>query len=370
MGSLNISLWAEPEARKVWFAFGCDDAENVLNRYRSLSMEAEKVLKGIKASWARQAMDSAFCCSNFWRNKNLNVSLEMLNEWATKTLIDQPPVKIYIGHQQPKDLIVTLPRSWHQVLNTGSNSFLLHLVIKLISGLMVNEAVQHCPFIGWTFHGMNASVCECHGAAVRVDAKEIHSIIEPMIAENDPRIPTLPAAQLEWLENILQTVQGMHDETQVSNLPLDLSQQMSSLSMEMGAEDIEHYSGLVGELNPFQMQVDEAIADIVQPMEVEARVDIAVPGNSGIKRGRPPGKTHCEICDRDFCRAQKLTQHLEKDHDVPCPNCDLMFISDRHLTEHHMIRHPELVVVCPVPGCGKGFKNQESLKKHQRTYHK
>ena len=120
MGSLNVCLWSEPEAKKLWFAVGCEDAENVLNRLRSLAMEAEESLSQINKSWARQASKQTFCCQNFWRNKNVHITLEVWLEWMNKRLLDQPPVKIYLGRQQPKDLVVTLPRSWHQVYNSGN----------------------------------------------------------------------------------------------------------------------------------------------------------------------------------------------------------------------------------------------------------
>lgn len=117
MGSLNLMLWAEDKAEKLWFATGVDDCFNVQVRLTHLSYN-------VMDNGPKSFSVGNLCCSHFYRRKGLFVPLDVFEEWMTTDFDDtwtiHPPVQVYLGHQKPGDLVVTFPRSWHQVYNSGT----------------------------------------------------------------------------------------------------------------------------------------------------------------------------------------------------------------------------------------------------------
>lgn len=120
MGSINLMLWAEEKAEKMWFATGVDHCLNVQMRLTDLCFN-------VMDNCPKSYWEPNLCCSNFFRRKGLLVPLDVFEEWMTEPYIEGPtvyePVPVFRGRQRPGDLVVTLPRSWHQVYNTGINRF-------------------------------------------------------------------------------------------------------------------------------------------------------------------------------------------------------------------------------------------------------
>lgn len=120
MGSLKLMHWAEDKAEKMWFATGVEDCINVQMRMTDLA-------HNVMDNGPKSFHGGNLCCGNFFRRKGLFVPLEEFERWMTEDYFDgsevNPTVPVYLGRQRPLDLVVTLPRSWHQVYNTGKHFF-------------------------------------------------------------------------------------------------------------------------------------------------------------------------------------------------------------------------------------------------------
>lgn len=121
MGSANVMLWAEEGAVKTWFFVGCADYFNCQLRLTDIAMKTSTTIKD------PNFFTNSYCCEAFYRNKGLYVTLDTFEEWATKSVViakkKLDPIDIFIGHQIPGDLVLTFPRAWHQVYNSGELYF-------------------------------------------------------------------------------------------------------------------------------------------------------------------------------------------------------------------------------------------------------
>ena len=222
---------------------------------------------------------------------------------------------------------------------------------------MANEAVQHCPYSGWTFMGMNASVCHCRHirslqtkleelqkpkrsqdknvidgsipVPATVDVKAIHRAVAPLLESNSDEIPRLSEDQIEWLQAFLN---GNDSTDHEQNTGIDSDQESRSSSS-------------------------------AESMDIDEQRD------SGKRKvGRPiaTDKHKCIKCGKYFDQACHFSEHIKLDHSFPCKLCKLSFTAVRFLTAHKFEAHPETredMIFCP--SCQKPFSNKESLRKHK-----
>jgi hypothetical protein len=55
---------------------------------------------------------------------------------------------------------------------------------------------------------------------------------------------------------------------------------------------------------------------------------------------------------------------------VHCPECPLVFSSEKYTREHVLADHRGMRWVCPAPACGASFSRSTSLGKHIKSFHK
>ena len=116
MGSMNVMLWAEDKAVKIWIAVGTEDRIKCLNRLRLLEIKAKEKME---ADGFEEIARNTFCCEASERGKNIFVTMDQFEDWMTNPSFGEEPFDIFIGRQEPGDLVVTFPGSWHQVYNSG-----------------------------------------------------------------------------------------------------------------------------------------------------------------------------------------------------------------------------------------------------------
>lgn len=310
MGSLNLSVWAEDGATKTWFIFGVPDYLNVQVRLTDL----------------REACPIKPCCDYFYRCKGTFISLDVFQKWMTAGHDDLgtklPPVKVFICHQKPGDLMITYPRAWHQVINTGNlNCFVVSNLIVLL-GLMANEAVQHIPLCWSSMALGSADYCECafkedpinEFPPVKMDIRGIRNKAAEELRAG--RIKKLPEDQIRWINEALK--------------------RQVSTGMEVSSESDE------------TMTVDLPTNQVRE--------------NSGLA----PGEYQCFTCDYKTTIHSRLVEHVKIEHKVRCPGCTLIFPNTHCLVVHQGIVHPEKVSKCKL--CGAVLKDQVALNRHCKKF--
>lgn len=76
----------------------------------------------------------------------------------------------------------------------------------------------------------------------------------------------------------------------------------------------------------------------------------------------------CEVCGMMFKKEWQHTQHMRRhEEDVPCGQCDRMFVSKKLLKFHMKFHTGERKFLCEE--CGASFKTKHALQGHSRQVH-
>lgn len=190
---------------------------------------------------------------------------------------------------------------------------------------MANEAIQHVPSC-WTTFGLTAGHCNCDLIAERARGEErtdtsipitmntlqVHREVTRIYHSKSDELPKLPEEQVQWLNRFLS-------------------------DQEPNAMDIS-------------TDLDDTSIDN-EPAEAAG--------------GSVPSATDrfsCEKCGHKFDHHFHYKLHTEREHDVPCLTCGLMFASKKSMNAHCSISHPETVFKCRF--CDASFDNKYALNRH------
>uniref|UniRef100_A0A2M4CVL8 Uncharacterized protein n=1 Tax=Anopheles darlingi TaxID=43151 RepID=A0A2M4CVL8_ANODA len=82
----------------------------------------------------------------------------------------------------------------------------------------------------------------------------------------------------------------------------------------------------------------------------------------------------CRHCDRQFVRAQALSEHQLREHfNLPnqftCTTCDKQFQNRHSLTQHKRTHEPSSNTPCVVEGCEMVFRDERLMRRHYRNVH-
>lgn len=160
MGSLNMVLWGAP---KIWI-FSNEEG------YDKISFNLQSKLNKIADP------ECSFC----FLKKTLTMSLDNLME------IRAAGAKIFRLVQNPGDIVLTLPKAFHMVINTGQN---------------LAEASQYISFDWASKYGKNAPNCSCDkGPALVID--RLINRMDRELKKHPDYNPSLPPSLKVGLDTI------------------------------------------------------------------------------------------------------------------------------------------------------------------------
>ena len=82
----------------------------------------------------------------------------------------------------------------------------------------------------------------------------------------------------------------------------------------------------------------------------------------------------CKLCPYQNDEEPEVKRHLHLKHniqsDIVCPNCKKVFGQKNKLVKHiPLCGHNLKAFMCPVEGCGKGFRSKYTLENHRVNIH-
>ena len=72
----------------------------------------------------------------------------------------------------------------------------------------------------------------------------------------------------------------------------------------------------------------------------------------------------CDICDQTFYHPKRYKLHITKNHDAKCPECNKLFVSKLHVTNHMKKVHGKQVTNHKCDNCEIVFVKEIDLDNH------